>query len=484
MEDQNSNPESLNSNQENKEPLNSADVESGTVSSFSTEDTSNDSSGVNDQSQSGLASDSGEPLNNSSPETASENLAPNSDTSDTSNLNSDSPTSGSGTEQTPPVATAVAGEALVVGRDSDAQTAPLGSSSGSGAVTPSSGGAASSGKSPKPSRKFLKRTLIVTAAIVVLAGASAAAFYTVYLPHQPWYVLDTALKNTMSQTQLTADGTMSGSTSSSSNILLNLSGTSAVNLQTKSILTDLDLKVAGVTIPTEARLVGGNLYIQVDNLSQLKPLIGLADPSLAPTFGTLASQISGHWLEASNSLLTANKSLKCLLNENWTLSSSDSNYLVNTYLKQPFFTVNKASTTTVNGVSSEELVTTMNNAEAGSYLKDLGNLQIIKQYQQCSGEKGVPLDTSALSKAKTTPVTFWVNKSNNLIDKLSLGNLNGTSFTATLNYGPVSVEAPANAIPLNQLLTEIESSLKVGAGSKTATAISSSPVKLTFPAPK
>ena len=63
---------------------------------------------------------------------------------------------------------------------------------------------------------FWRKVALICAVIVVLLGASAAAFVTLYLPNQPWYMLDTALKDTMSQTNFTAN--MAG--------VINLSGRS------------------------------------------------------------------------------------------------------------------------------------------------------------------------------------------------------------------------------------------------------------------
>jgi hypothetical protein len=313
---------------------------------------------------------------------------------------------------------------------------------------------------------FWRKVALICAVIIVLIGASAAAFVTLYLPNQPWYMLDTALQDTMSQTSFTANMT-SLINSPGGGLTINANSQIAVNLVGKTIDVKATPQIGGSSILAQFRIVNNNLYMNV-NLSGASSLVGLSGSVYASLFQVIANALSNRWIVFNSSLLEQSKDLRCLLSSSWVLSNSDSNYLVNSYMKKPFLKVTKATSDTVLGVASEKLSVLMNTNEATSYLNGLSNLQAVKRFASCTGGSTTSFNTKMLANNQSIPLTIWINKSNHLINKLQLtasGALAKTvgfagTVTITINYAPVTTQAPAQAIPFTQLLLQLESQLK------------------------
>lgn len=323
--------------------------------------------------------------------------------------------------------------------------------------------------------RFWKRFIIIAAVVIVLLGGSAAAFYTVYLPKQPWYILDTALKNTLAENNFSINTT--GNLNVSNGLAIKLASLTATDLNNKQVDENLTLTVAGTNIPLEIRVVNGNLYFKFGDLSGVSSLLALAGSSvqglnLGSVLTPVLSTLSNQWVVVDSTLLDQNKDLRCLLNSSWVLSSSDSNYMVNTYFNQPFLTVNSSTSGTLNSASEDVMSVTLNNNLAAKYFSGLNNLNASKSYANCIGVKlsSTPAkSSSSLNNNKNYAFTIWVNKSTKLIDKIeftpaSASASQGTSFSGpidmTLTYGTASIQAPKNAIPLLQLISGLTQSLK------------------------
>lgn len=310
-------------------------------------------------------------------------------------------------------------------------------------------------------KKSWRKVALIAGAVVVVLGGSAAAFYTVYLPKQPWYVLDNALKNTMQQTQFTINTNLSTSSSGKPGLAFKALSLTSGNLSAKTLDENLNLTVDGFSIPVEARLVDQNLYIKPGDLSNISGLVGTFSPAYGQLAKTLAGTLSNHWFVVDSTLLDQNKTLKCLLNSSWIPSNSDSNYMVNSYLKDPFFTVNSMTNDSVNGAASYKLAVTLDHNKAAKFIKGLNNLQATASYAQCTGEKGQILKLN--SDGKSSPMTIWVDKASHRIDKISYAattNNSSGSLTATVNYNPVSIQAPKGAVSVMQLFLQLEQEMK------------------------
>ena len=308
--------------------------------------------------------------------------------------------------------------------------------------------------------RLWKKVAIIAGVFVVLAGGSAAAFYAVYLPHQPWYILDTALKNSMAQNNLTIDA---NANLNSSSMPLKLASLTAANLMAKQLDENLTVTVAGANIPLELRLVNSNLYFKFGDLSNLAPLAGLAgptlnDPSLGTSIKPVLTALSNQWVVVDSTLLEQSKSLKCLLSSSWALSSADSNSMVNSYLSQPFLSVKSQTADTLNAQVEDKMSVTMNDNQASKYFANLSSLDSFKSYDQCSGSKSTPSHSTPTTN-QTTPLTIWINKSTHRIDKVDAVSTAGT-LDATISYGNVNVQVPANAVPFIQLIAQLEQGLK------------------------
>ena len=140
--------------------------------------------------------------------------------------------------------------------------------------------------------------------------------------------------------------------------------------------------------------------------------------------------------------------------------------MVNSYLNQPFFTVNSQTADTLNSQAEYKMNVTMSHNLAQKYVAGLSNLNAFKSYAQCTGAKPSTSHATTVDN-QTTPLTIWVNKSTNRIDKIeTVGTAqaakNGTSGTldATISYANVNVQAPTQAIPVTQLIAQLMQGLQ------------------------
>ncbi len=304
-------------------------------------------------------------------------------------------------------------------------------------------------------KRWWKKLAIIVAVILVLGGSSAAAFRYVYLPKQPWYILDTALENTLSQSNVNLNATIN---TTSSGVAMKILSLTKVNFNNKQVDENINLTVDGVAIPAEIRLVNSNLYIKLGDLSTLTSLLstlgGSSAQGLGSTFAPLLSGISNQWVVIDSTTLDSNKAYKCLMESSWTTSSSDSNYIVNSYLNKPFLNVLSMTSDTIGSSSEYKMSVNLSDNTAASYLNGLNNLSSSQSYNQCTGSK----NTTITGDNKTRPLTIWVNKSTKLIDQVEYASSQSGasgSIDALVSYGTVNVQVPPNAIPLAQLFAQI-----------------------------
>ena len=329
-----------------------------------------------------------------------------------------------------------------------------------GTVNPGTPMAAASPAIPPSKRRRLKPLLIAATGLIVLLGGSAAAYYGVIVPNQPANVLKSAIINSLQQDQVSLTSALNYQSSGGSSSIPPLKLTIDSSRDTTAKTSDLTLGFSGynVNLSLEARLINQNLYLKAGDLSSLAALLGKLSPSLASPANTIAGDLSNQWVEVDSSILQQ-AGLSCVLNTNLTINQADVNVLSAAYAKNSFIDIQKTSDTTVNGQAAEQFNVTLDDNKAAGFIGGLGDLSSVKSLNSCE-----PGAASALTKIKgdnqKDPMTIWVSKADKRVIKLSLtgdasGNLTNSSsknttqgtatFVTSLNYGNVSITAPANA---------------------------------------
>jgi hypothetical protein len=316
----------------------------------------------------------------------------------------------------------------------------------------------------------LKTMLITLAAVIVLAGGAAAAYVGIIAPNQPANVLKTALVNSLKQNSLSYKGTVSlteESGSAGGTYQLDMSG--GRNAAEKASDVTLSFDGYGVKLSFEARIANQNLYLKAGDLSTLADLVGSFEPSLATAATTISGDLSNQWVEVDSSTLSA-VGASCFINAaSGPLTQADINTLTSDYAKNGFLTIQKTSTTIVDGQAAEEFNVNIDNDKGAGFIAGLGSLSSIKSLETCKDGSAIGSSLKQVKgDNKQTPLTLWVSKANKQIIQVSATDTaqqiaqTHAKVTGTLdfNYNNVSIPAPANAETFIQLYTKLAPTLQ------------------------
>ncbi|HET8991586.1 MAG TPA: hypothetical protein VFN31_00945 [Candidatus Saccharimonadales bacterium] len=323
--------------------------------------------------------------------------------------------------------------------------------------------------SPPPSRRRIslriprKAAIIAILAIIILGGGAALAYVAVILPNSPSNILKSAITNSLNQPNDNVNGTIQLSQSGSGAFKLDL--TAMTNRNAKSADVNLNLTYTGVSFQIEGRLVNGNVYFKLGDLSEIASLLSALSPTYAGLAQTLSTQVSNKWIAVDSTLIDSS-GLNCYLNASWNISNSDMQTLENLYTASPFMTINSTNQATVDGQTVDQFHITLDNKKLAAFGGGLNKLSIVRQFNKCP--KSPPSSSlSSVSDNGTTPITISVNRRTNEIIQLTTASTvkdaqQGVSGNLDINfsYKPVSITAPANAEPIVQLLAQISGQLK------------------------
>jgi hypothetical protein len=348
----------------------------------------------------------------------------------------------------------------------------VGPTAGPGSQQPTAMPAPAPANDPKKSRnykklsKYMAMTLVV---LIVLGGASAAAFFGYIRPHQPAYILRSALINTIKQNQYDFNANINSSGGAGDPAFkLGLSG--EAGKQSKNAEFNLNFDVSGITVTAQAKYVNQNLYVKVGDLSSLTSLAAGADPTLGTLAQQVSSQVSNKWIEIDSTILDEG-GVNCFSNENLNISNSEISSLENLYNKNQFTNIKSTTNTTLNGQAVEEFNIAINDNKGASFLNSLNSLSQVKKLESCtktSQSDGLSYSSQNIKgDGKTTDVQVWVNKKTKLLQQLST-KINSDSETGTislgLGYHPVNVTAPASSTPILTVIGQVEQDFDSGTG--------------------
>lgn len=311
--------------------------------------------------------------------------------------------------------------------------------------------------------KFKKPALLIPlAAIIVLGTGAAGAYFGYYVPNKPQNILAKSFQNTLAQHQATTQGTFE---LTSSGVSGKVDYTVQMDADAHSVDANLKTTISGVNIPVEILSSGGNLYVKVGDLTTLEGLVDTylgaeTGASLKPTEDKIIKAVTNQWIEIDSTLIKEAK-LDCLTAYPAPFSQSDIRGLANSYKTNQFVTISSRTSDTVNGAPAYKYQLSIDDNTAAKY--NLNDSAYFKKLSACLNQgKNTSLNLNSLKDGDKTPVTVWVDKKTKLIvgyasvstaqDKTK--GVTG-SLTGTINYGKVSIKAPANAKPVLNLVSEL-----------------------------
>lgn len=329
--------------------------------------------------------------------------------------------------------------------------------------------AAQSAKKPRGKKK-LKVLLMVLLCVAVLGGGSAAAYYGVVVPNKPENILKAAVKNTLMQKSVTAKTHIEGKVDGAAyKAELTIKGSQ----EKKAASVDAQLTVSGFTFSGEIRYVDKSAYVKVGDLSNITSILGAAGNEQLSTLATaLNTKVANQWFEIDDTLLKTGDA-DCLLQSDASLTEADFQILASAYSKNPFVTISKTSSDTVNGKAATKYELVIDDKKADAYGGTFNNLSVIKKIDECAKKtnndnQSFDQDITSTVKDATsgtgkTPFTLWVDKSSKTISQLSIETTDQqekqdkmeAKIDATFDYAAVSVDKPSGAKPITSLVGEL-----------------------------
>lgn len=306
-----------------------------------------------------------------------------------------------------------------------------------------------------------KKLVLPAAVCLFLLGGGAAAYFGYVIPNRPENVLVKAFSNTLSQHQLTTKGTLN---LTSDGVSGKAEYSSAIDEDSHSTDTTLDITISGVNIPLELLTAKGNAYFKVGDLGSLQGLLSQylgASPDLKAAEDKIVNNVSNQWYSVDSTLLKEAR-LNCLSDWPASFSAADINSLKTAYQKNQFAKITSHSTDTVNGKAAIKYEIAINDDQLAKY--DLNNTPYFKNLVNClkQAEPSASLDLSSIKDGDITPLTLWVDKSTKRIVKYASHSTvkdkkDGVTgdLTGTISYDKVNISVPPNAKPVLSLLNDL-----------------------------
>ncbi len=321
--------------------------------------------------------------------------------------------------------------------------------------------------SPNSKSKVIKLVLVILLAIVVIAGGSAAAYFGYVVPNKPENVLATSIVNSLEQPQTTFDGnvkaTQVDASASVSNLTMAIKGSSDATKKASDV--NLKVSINGYSFNVEGRLINKNIYIKPGDLSVAVSVLSSLNPAYAKPAALIAKELSNQWIVIDKSLLDASGA-GCLIDDSPSITKADETIIQNGYTKNTFLSVKSTSSDTVAGVSAKKYDTIIDNNKAAKFINSISNISALKSVGSCGTSKSTSV-SNIKGDGKSEEVTIWVDSKNKRVVKVSYtpsAQVIAESHTkglATINFGykAVNIDTPANALPAEQIIQQVEGQL-------------------------
>jgi hypothetical protein len=316
----------------------------------------------------------------------------------------------------------------------------------------------------KGMKNRLKLPLIIVAALLILGGGSAAAYFGVVVPNKPENKILSAFANLASQKNVTMDGSVNYSGSSSVNVDYKL----ALNSEKTQVGLSGSVGFKGAKIPYELRFLDKDLYFKVSGISSLASLA--PSDSYGLDYGSLIKKIDDQWFVVDSSFVD-NLGLKssCIDDFSFALNNADVALLKKAYKEHPLFLVKSSSSESVDGVATTKyIVDPTSDTEAAAFASGLKELSLYKKAQSCAGNS---VDDAVKDTAKSTSkddakgtFAIYVTKNKQLkkIEITSTESDNNFKMGATFSYAAVNIAKPDGAKPAQELYASVLGGLGFG----------------------
>jgi hypothetical protein len=315
--------------------------------------------------------------------------------------------------------------------------------------------------------------IAVIAALLVLGGG-AAAYFGVVVPNQPENKLKKAIQNLTEQEITTVRGSIDMVVpGASTNVAVNILH---VDPQKQVALGDMVITVSGVKLPVEMRYVDNTAYVKLGDLSTLKSLAaGFGGPELAPVIDMVDKKVSEQWVEIDKTILnqategasqsaeqgstcTADEiaiKLRAAVNEMLVLTTQD---------ETKVYTITSTSTEQVEGESTTKMVLSIDEAKLADFGKKLNELPAVKDLEKCASSDVASEAEQTADTGKITTFNVWVGSDKQIkrvetameVTEANDGETVTTKLDMTMVKDAPTVEKPANAKPVMQLMGELQ----------------------------
>ncbi|HVW23278.1 MAG TPA: hypothetical protein VHB51_02260 [Candidatus Saccharimonadales bacterium] len=311
-------------------------------------------------------------------------------------------------------------------------------------------------------KRSMKGAFVAVVAVLVLAIGSAAAYVGIIVPNKPENLLKSAIDNTLNSKGGQFAGVVSVKPTSGAGVAAKVEFNGGANTTAKTAAFKVNADVSGVSFPVETRLVSGDFYFKLGDLSQLGSLAQSFNPSAGSLVQELSGQVSKKWFKVDSTALDS-AGVGCFTNANWSLSTADAKLIESNYKDHPFTTITSTSRDTINGKKAEKMVLSIDDDKLSTYLKNLkfDQLSLFKQLHDCNKALTPKNDYKDVADHDKTPLTLWIDKGSKQIVQISGGSTPKdsktvkTTVTITLNHTLPTITAPAGAHNYTELVASL-----------------------------
>lgn len=315
--------------------------------------------------------------------------------------------------------------------------------------------------------KRSKKPLLIgaIAAAVLLIGGTAAAYQFWY--QNPDKVVTDSLVKALTAKTMTYTGTLD-MTAETGKLKVDFDGAATSAIFTSNAKATVTIGAASMAVNGSLLASDdGSLYFKVANAKDLaNTFMQMMGGGSTAELDALVAKIDDKWIKVSADSMQDGDSKKrnqCYtdLGKKIETDKALAQEVVGTYEKQRFVTV-KESLGEQNGSLGYKLA--IDQTKAKAFLTDVKSTKLYAEVQKC--DKDFKLDENemvkGLSDDLTTDTELWVSKWSHDITKLKMtgSSKDGSKGTFVLNptfNQPVSVTAPKDALPIEELQGDIES---------------------------
>ena len=323
---------------------------------------------------------------------------------------------------------------------------------------------ATAAPAPKRSKKPFLIGIIAASAVLLLGGTAAA--YQFWYQNPDKVVTDSLVKALTAET-MSYKGTLD-TTAQSANLKVDFDGAATNSAFSGNAKATITMGAASVAVNGSLLVSQDNtVYFKIANAKDLaNTFMQMMGGSSTAELDALIAKVDNKWIKVSADSMQdedSKQQSQCFtdLSKKVEADKSYSQEVLDIYKKQRFVTV-KESLGEQDGNLGYKL--TVDQQKAKAFTADSKSTKLYAELQKCN--KDFKLDENELFKGDdsdvTTDVELWANQWTHELAKLKItgSDKDGTSkATFVLNptfNKPVSIDAPKNTVPVEEIQSDIE----------------------------